>query len=80
MSLPAAAREFAQRWPHAVFQTGDGAMFDSINAVPLETIAELFIYADEQALHSWDAMGATEQNLETMVQLLVTDGKLTIIC
>jgi hypothetical protein len=80
MILPAAVRYVLGRWPTGVTQDGGtGRRFDRFAAMNFGKLREVFVYRDEQALHSWERLGADPSNANQMVHLLASSGRLTIV-
>ena len=80
VAMPAAVRYVLERWPAAVMQDGDTARrFDSFDAMDFGHLREVFVYRDEQALDSWDRLGADATNADQMIHLLASAGQFTIV-
>jgi hypothetical protein len=68
-------------WPNGLVQAGDSTEalpFPSIR-FPIKGPVELIIYRDAAAFESWRLDGATPENQNTMMHLLVGPDSLTIV-
>lgn len=66
---------FQQRWPDGVVESDETESAVQLrNSTELESLSdapELFFYPSPQAETSWTEHGATDENLDQMIQLLV---------
>jgi hypothetical protein len=85
-------RTVRRHWPNFVYQDADdeSAPFVAHTGpwLPEPAGREFFIYRDEQAARGWDEHGATAENANTMLYVLLGEasnlssglGSLTIVC
>jgi len=78
-ALDSAAHAILRRWRRAVFQSAEGAVFETLGDVPLSGASELFVYRDAASLLDWETQGATPENATTMIHLLASDDGLTVV-
>jgi hypothetical protein len=80
-----------RHWPACVYQDADDESqpFEPLGGIWPPTLkgSEFFIYRDEQAARSWDEFGATEENANLMLHVLLPTGEddddphsVTIVC
>jgi len=70
-----------RHWKQAVIQSGTtGEIYNGYGRVPFGKETELMVYRDRASLHSWETLGADEENRNTMVHLLAyTETQLTVV-
>ncbi|HZK79430.1 MAG TPA: hypothetical protein VFC46_00145 [Humisphaera sp.] len=85
-------RAVRRHWPRCVYQNADdeSAPFTPFEGdwPPQDVDREFFVYKDEEAARSWDADGATPENDNTMLYVIVpekpadrtTVPTLTVVC
>jgi hypothetical protein len=69
-------------WPQAVIQDGrTGALYWTLAAIPFsrEVVAEVLIYRDTTSFEKWDSLGATPETEGSMIHLLQSSNRLTIV-
>ncbi len=78
--LDGAVRSICRHWQHACFEdaiTGD--FFESYLELGFDGIRELFVYQTRDAFESWAEYGAIDDNLNSMIHLLIDGGQLTLV-
>lgn len=74
-------RSIRREWPSAVIQRAD-----EDEAIPIRNFrfpiigsAELIVYRDSGSHQSWTSNGATADNQDTMIHLIVSDDSVTFV-
>ncbi len=68
-------------WPSAMIQYADEDDAASIRDFHFPVIgpAELMVYRDLASYQSWQAKGATAENQDSMIHLIVSDNSVTLV-
>lgn len=74
-------RSLRSLWPDAVLQGVNERAARSIRSIrfPVGTPAEVLIYRDPDSFVSWDTHGATEDNQDALVHLIVSPKSVTVV-
>jgi hypothetical protein len=84
-------RRVRRHWPACVYQDADDESepFEPLGEIWPPTLKgnEFFLYRDEEAARSWDEFGATEENANLILHVLLPTGQadddphsVTIVC
>jgi hypothetical protein len=74
-------RAVRRAWPSACFQRADAENAAPLSAVrfPVDNMDEFFVYRDAACLESWQTNGASTENEDTMIHVVVSPQEITII-
>jgi len=79
-ALASVARIAQRSWPDAVLVDAErGRRFSSYTAAEFGTLHEIFVFRDEAARHTWEELGASDDNMNTIVYAIVRDDVLTLV-
>ncbi len=79
-SLEAAVRAIRQKWPTSVYENGlTGDPYSRFWDIPFGGAEEIFVYKDSDAARLWDAEGAVDEALNTMIHLIIEHDWLTVV-
>lgn len=74
-------RGIRSEWPGAFVQGADEPHAIPIRDLrfPLHGQTEIFVYRDEASYRSWQTDGATTENEDAMIQVIVADDSVTLV-
>jgi hypothetical protein len=76
----AIAQATSESWPALIVQdAATGDTYASIRDVPFGALSEMILYRDASSEEAWRTDGATEENYETMIHVLVGDNSVTVV-
>lgn len=79
-ALDFAARAVRERWPDAVFEDAQtGELFADYSDLQLVRTTEIFAYKDKLAKSKWDELGADESLVGTMIHILQSGSRITLV-
>jgi hypothetical protein len=72
-----------RHWPDAIYQNAEEAellpIHRAILSRPGSLGSEFFIYRDRQCAESWGNEGATPENQDSMIHILISGPQLTLV-
>lgn len=73
-------RGIREHWLDAVVQDAEsGAQYRSFPEIPFNNLREIFVYRSLTDLESWDRLGSEPGNASSMIHILASNEKLTIV-